>query len=123
MDALTILVVEDTELLRRIYSDKLTQDGYNVLAAADGVEAIQHLRTSHVDLVLLDLIMPRRNGRSVFDEIRKVSFDLPILFCTGYTSQALDKGSLGDADAECIQKPYSPGALLEKIRTHLYRGA
>ncbi|MDP2233861.1 MAG: response regulator, partial [Actinomycetota bacterium] len=70
MSKLTILVVEDTELLRRIYSDKLTQDGYDVLAAGDGFEALNLLRSNKVDLVLLDLIMPRMSGIEALEAIK-----------------------------------------------------
>ena len=58
----TILVVEDTDLLRRMYVDRLTQDGYRVLAAADGLEALNLMRSDVPDLVLLDLIMPMMSG-------------------------------------------------------------
>jgi len=61
----TILVVEDTELLRRMYVDRLTQDGYRVLAAPDGLEALNYMRSDMPDLVLLDLIMPTMSGLEV----------------------------------------------------------
>lgn len=63
----TILVVEDTDLLRRMYVDRLTQDGYRVLAAADGLEALNLMRTDTPDLVLLDLIMPMMSGLEVLE--------------------------------------------------------
>lgn len=67
----TILVVEDTEVLRRMYSDRLESDGYAVLSAADGVEALSVLRTHTPDLILLDLIMPRMSGLEVLDLIKR----------------------------------------------------
>lgn len=77
----TVLVVEDTELLRRIYSDRLTADGYNVLDAADGLEALSTLRSSSVDLVLLDLVLPRVSGLEVLDTVKKDPRlrDIPVL--------------------------------------------
>ncbi len=63
----TVLVVEDTDLLRRMYVDRLTQDGYRVLAAADGLEALNLMRTDIPDLVLLDLIMPMMSGLEVLE--------------------------------------------------------
>ncbi len=68
---MTVLVVEDTELLRRMYSDKLTNDGYRVLAAADGLEALSILRTDTPDLILLDLIMPKMSGLEILEIIKK----------------------------------------------------
>jgi len=67
----TVLVVEDTELLRRMYSDRLTQDGYRVLLAADGLEALSILRSDTPDLILLDLVMPKMSGLEVLDLLKK----------------------------------------------------
>lgn len=69
--AMTVLVVEDTELLRRMYCDSLTQQGYRVLSASDGLEALSVLRTDTPDLILLDLIMPKMGGLEVMDLIKK----------------------------------------------------
>lgn len=69
--AMTVLVVEDTELLRRMYADSLTQQGYRVLSASDGLEALSVLRTDTPDLILLDLIMPKMGGLEVIDLLKK----------------------------------------------------
>ena len=69
--AMTVLVVEDTELLRRMYCDKLTQEGYRVLGAADGLEALSLLRGDTPDLILLDLIMPKMSGLEILDLIKR----------------------------------------------------
>ena len=66
-----VLVVEDTELLRRMYSDRLELDGLSVTTAADGLEALSILRTSTPDLILLDLVMPRMSGIEVLEVIKK----------------------------------------------------
>lgn len=65
-----ILVVEDTDLLRRMYTDRLTQDGYRVLSAADGLEALSLLRNETPDLILLDLIMPKVGGLEVLERLQ-----------------------------------------------------
>lgn len=65
----TILVCEDTELLRRMYHDRLAADGYDVVDAPDGMEAVAALRSGRVDLVVLDLIMPRMGGIEVLEAI------------------------------------------------------
>ncbi len=67
----TILVIEDTELLRRMYSDRLEQEGYRVLTAPDGAEALTILRSNAPDLILLDLLMPRMSGLEVLDLIKQ----------------------------------------------------
>jgi len=68
--ARTVLVAEDTEGTLRLLERLLRDAGYNVLTAADGVEAIRVIRESHPDLVVLDLLMPRRTGFDVLREIR-----------------------------------------------------
>lgn len=67
----TVLVVEDTELLRRIYADRLTADGYDVVTAADGLEALAALRAGSIDLILLDLVLPRLSGIEVLETVQK----------------------------------------------------
>jgi DNA-binding response OmpR family regulator len=68
---MTVLVVEDTELLRRMYTDKLTAEGYRTLSAADGLEALSILRSDTPDLILLDLIMPKMSGLEVLELVKK----------------------------------------------------
>lgn len=66
----TILVVEDTELLRRMYADSLSRDGYDAQTAADGAEALTWLASGTPDLILLDLIMPRMGGLEVLERVK-----------------------------------------------------
>lgn len=66
----TILVVEDTQLLRSMYADRLTQDGYKVVVAADGLEALGLMRSTELDLILLDLIMPVMSGLEVLEHMQ-----------------------------------------------------
>lgn len=66
----TVVVVEDTQLLRQMYADRLTQDGYRVLVAADGLEALSLIRGEVPDLILLDLIMPVMSGLEVLERIQ-----------------------------------------------------
>lgn len=66
-----VLVVEDTELLRRMYRDRLAQDGYEVADAADGIAALELLRDNTFDVILLDLIMPRMGGIQVLEAVKR----------------------------------------------------
>lgn len=79
--ALSVLVVEDTELLRRMYADRLKLDGFNVLTAADGLEAMSALREATPDLILLDLIMPMMSGLEVLERVQSDSRlrNIPVL--------------------------------------------
>jgi CheY-like chemotaxis protein len=67
----SVLVVEDTELLRRIYTDKLSQEGYKVFQAADGLECLNLVRTQTLDLILLDLVMPRMSGLEALEALKR----------------------------------------------------
>lgn len=66
----TVLIVEDTELLRRMYADSLMKDGYDVITATDGLDAMEALRTERPDLILLDLIMPNMGGLEALARVK-----------------------------------------------------
>ncbi len=93
MSASRILVVEDTELLRRMYRDRLVADGFDVLTAGDGQEALATLRTGRMDLMLLDLIMPRMGGLEVLEVMRHdpVLSRIPVVVLTN-----LDEGDAAE---------------------------
>lgn len=120
----TILVVEDTELLRRIYTDKLTQEGYRVLQAGDGLEAINTLRAESVDLVLLDLVMPRMSGLEAMDSLKRDprTKDIPIIILSNLGQESdMERGmSMGAADY-LIKNSAKPADVSVKIRRTLDR--
>lgn len=100
--ALSVLIVEDTDLLRRMYTDSLKEDGFNVTAAADGLEALSILRTSTPDLILLDLVMPNMSGLEVLEVIKKDDRlrDIPVLILSNPLEDAdMERGlELGAVD-------------------------
>lgn len=114
-----ILVVEDTELLRRIYQDKLASEGYRVLTAGDGLEALAVLRANRVDMVLLDLIMPRMGGLDVLQSMKADprTSDLPVVVLTNLGEESAIKRSLelGAVDY-LIKNQAKPADVAEKIR-------
>ena len=114
----TILVVEDTELLRRIYTDKLSGDGYEVVQAADGLEALNALRTHKIDLILLDLIRPKMSGLEALEAIKADprTRDIPVLILSNLgQEQAVQHGlSLGAIDY-LIKNEAKPADVAEKI--------
>ena len=114
----TILVVDDEEMVRAILRRMLTEFGFSVLMASDGIEAIDLFRERHseIDCILLDLTMPHMSGHETFEEIRKISEKVPVLLTSGYSEQHsieefADKGLSG-----FIQKPLGMAALSEKLR-------
>ncbi len=118
----TILVVEDTDLLRKIYADKLTQEGYEVLAAADGLEALNIIRTENVDLVLLDLIMPKMSGLEALEAMKADprTSAVPVLILSNLGQESdVEKGmSLGAIDY-LIKNEAKPAEVVEKIQAVL----
>lgn len=114
----TILLAEDFPNMRAVTKAILTRFGYRVLEAADGVEALEvfHREAPNIDLVLLDGIMPRKNGLEVFQTIRHTHPRQKILFMTGYIDELASLDQLGDAKITVLQKPVAPSLLLNKIR-------
>jgi CheY-like chemotaxis protein len=114
-----ILVVEDTELLRRIYHDKLAQEGYRVLTACDGLDALSVIHANPVDLILLDLIMPRMGGLDVLENVkadpRTASIPVVILTNLGEESAIERAVELGAVDY-LIKNSAKPADVAEKIR-------
>lgn len=117
----TILIADDEVRMRRVLCDYLHIKGYEVLEAADGVQAVELAERKKVDLVLLDVMMPRMDGFEACQRIRQRS-DVPILMLTarGEEADELNGFSLG-AD-EYIQKPFSLKILLARIEAVLRRG-
>lgn len=118
----TILVTEDTELLRRIYEDKLTQEGYKVLTAADGLDCLNVIRANKVDLVLLDLIMPRMSGLEALEAIKADprTKDVPVIILSNLGQDAdIQRGlDLGASDY-LIKNAAKPADVSAKIAATL----
>jgi PAS domain S-box-containing protein len=114
----TILLAEDNEDIRNFFHDLLTGNGYLVMEAVDGVEAVEQFRQhgDEIQLFLLDVIMPRKNGKEAIDEIRAVKPDAKALFMSGYTADIISRKGILTEGLELISKPFSPHALLAKIR-------
>jgi CheY-like chemotaxis protein len=114
-----ILVVEDTELLRRMYRDRLVQDGYEVADAPDGLAAPSLLRDQHFDLILLDLIMPRMGGIQVLEAVkqdpRTQSIPIVVLTNLGEESTIERAVSLGAVDY-LIKNETRPADVAEKVK-------
>jgi CheY-like chemotaxis protein len=118
----TILVTEDTELLRRIYTDKLTQEGYTVLSAADGLECLNVIRANKVDLVLLDLIMPRMSGLEALEAIKADprTKDVPVIILSNLGQDAdIQRGLAMGASDYLIKNAAKPADVSAKIAATL----
>ena len=114
----TILVAEDEETLRELARTVLEALGYRVVLASNGEEAVSVYEavTGHVDLVILDLIMPRMSGRQAYEQIRAMGGNVPAIFMTGYAALALSGELVGESNAVLIQKPYAVDELCRLVR-------
>ncbi|HEY5513684.1 MAG TPA: PAS domain S-box protein [Geomonas sp.] len=117
----TILVVEDDPMVRHLVDSVLKSFGYSVILAESGEEALEMFEANWrtIDLALLDVIMPRMNGRQVCEALRQRSPQLKVLFLTGYTADLIqDKGILVDG-IDLLLKPAQPAELAKKVREML----
>lgn len=117
----TILVAEDEQDVRNMLLRILTSEGYNVFAASDGVEA-EKLFTEHedaIDLVMLDAIMPRRNGKEVYEILKAKYPNLPFIFISGHTPVTIGADFIASEEIRLIRKPFSTDQLLWEVRNVL----
>jgi two-component system, cell cycle sensor histidine kinase and response regulator CckA len=114
----TVLIAEDEAAVRKITTSVLEQFGYHVVAAADGEEAIRLFREHPglIHLVMIDVVMPGKDGRAVYEEIMRLRPDTRVLFTSGYTADFISSKGLLDKGVPFISKPVSPRDLLIKIK-------
>jgi PAS domain S-box-containing protein len=113
-----ILLVDDEEPMREFTTDILEEDGYKVLTAADGFEAIEIYKQRHQDIVvvILDLMMPGMDGGQTFLELKKINEDVKAIFCTGYASDSVIAQLLLEENIPAIQKPFRCDELKNVVR-------
>lgn len=114
----TVLLVEDEDMVRKLASELLEENGYIVLEANGGEEAIT-LGKSHtepIDLLITDVVMPKFSGKQVAEQLRAIHPETKVLFMSGYTDEAIVHHGIVDSGIAFIQKPFSERALAQKIR-------
>jgi PAS domain S-box-containing protein len=114
----TILLVEDEDVVRGLARRILEQAGYSVVAAARADEALRFCaeHAEEVDLLLTDVVMPEMSGKDLADKLSSQLPDLKMLFMSGYTDEAIVHHGVLDSSVEFIQKPFTPAALIKKVR-------
>jgi PAS domain S-box-containing protein len=117
----TILVAEDDEAVRNLTSSMLEQFGYTVIQAKDGETAVNKFMENRdkVQLLLLDVLMPKKNGKEVYEKIRIFEPDIKALFLSGYTADIMHQKGLIDKGVNFILKPVPMNNLLRKVRAIL----
>lgn len=114
----TILVAEDDVALRALAVTVLRHYGYRVIEAVDGMDALTKVmeNKNSIDLVLLDGIMPKMNGKIAWQEIKALNPGIKAIFMSGYAEDVFTKDGIPEGEAIFIQKPLPPSVLIRKIR-------
>lgn len=115
-----ILIAEDEAKLRYVVSGYLKSEGYHVVEAEDGEDALDKFYSDNFSLVLLDIMMPKRDGLEVCAEIRKLS-DVPIIMLTARNTEFDELNGFQHGADEYISKPFSPKILVTRVKSILKR--
>jgi CheY-like chemotaxis protein len=120
----TVLVAEDDAEVRTLARAILEQAGYTVIEAADGANAVDRFREqgSRIDLAILDVMMPVKNGREAYREIRDLRPGAQVLFISGYTTDVIRKWDLQGDAVHFLLKPFTATRLLGVVRALVEHG-
>ena len=115
-----MLLVEDEVEVRQFAVRALKRQGYEVMEAADGVEALELMRANpgKIDIVVSDVVMPEMDGPTLFKELRKDNPLIKVIFVSGYPNEAF-RETLGTEDFAFLPKPFSLPQLAEKVKEEL----
>lgn len=119
----TILVAEDNGAVRNLVINILRSYGYVTIEAEDGAEAIAQFEANpRISLLILDSVMPKMNGREVYDAVQRTKPDIKVIFTSGYTRDVFQGKGIEDEKFNFLHKPMSPSVLLRKVREVLDEG-
>ena len=121
----TILVVEDEEIVRDLVCAVLTEEGYHVLCADSGFEAIRTAGDfdGPIHLLVSDVIMPQMNGPEVAAQLNRTRPEIKVLYVSGYSDNDLGRNHVMDESFDLLQKPFTPQALARKVYSVIREGA
>lgn len=114
----TILVAEDEPNVREVIKTVLEEFGYKVIEAVDGKDAIEKFMENkdRVQLILLDVVMPKKSGKEAYIEIRKIRPNIKAIFISGYEKDVVHKKGIWEKELNLLSKPISPQELLKKVK-------
>jgi PAS domain S-box-containing protein len=114
----TILVAEDDDFIRTLIREVLEVYGYSIIEASDGEEAIAQFEAhkERINLLMLDVIMPKKNGKIVYESIKAIQPDMKALFVSGYTADIIHKKGFFEKGLNFLSKPIVPVELAIKVR-------
>lgn len=116
----TIMLVEDEPRIRKLISDYLLREGFDIVEASNGKEALDIFNTMNLDLIILDVMMPILDGFSVCKEIRKIS-TVPIIILTAKAEEEDELLGYDIGSDDYVTKPFSPKILVAKVKALLKR--
>lgn len=114
----TILLVEDEDAMRSLTRYILQIQGYDVLEARDGEDAllVAERHRGHIQLLMTDVVMPRMGGRRLVERLAQTQPRVKVLLLSGYTDDAVVRHGVLEAEVAFLQKPFTPSALASKVR-------
>jgi signal transduction histidine kinase len=120
----TVLVVEDEDIVRELVCEVLEEQGYNVICARDGVEAMNMAAEFDgiIHLLVTDVIMPHMNGHELAGKLSSLRPDMKVLYVSGYSDNDIGDHGVLDPRFELLQKPFTPQTLARKIRDVIREG-
>lgn len=117
---MTILVVDDELLIRKVIREYLESENYKVLEAENGLDALRVLTSNKVDLIILDIMMPKMDGFTCLEEIRKTK-DTPVIMLSAMKEETDKLNSFNLGVDDYVTKPFSPKELIARVKAHLKR--
>lgn len=117
-----ILIVEDDEALMEMYKMKFLEEGFDVIAAEDGLDGLETAKKNVPDIILLDIILPKIDGFSVLEELKKdaKTKDAPVILLSNLGQDSdKEKGKNMGAIDYCVKADLTPMQLVEKVRSYL----
>ena len=119
----TIILAEDESQVRKSMTSILQKNGYKIIEAVNGEDAVRKFKENRdtVSLILLDVIMPVKNGREAYEEIKSIDPGVKTIFMSGYTDDKISRKGILEEGFDFISKPINPDTLMRKIRDGLDR--
>lgn len=117
----TILLIDDNEIVRSIGEDMMMSLGYTVVTKSDGIEGLEYFKKykDEIDVVILDMVMPRMGGGQAYEEMRKIDEKVMVVIASGYSLNREGKHLLEKGAREFVQKPFDMGQLSRALHNIL----
>ena len=115
-----VLIIDDEKLIRDVIKTYCVNEGYEVLEAENGLDALNILANSKVDAIVLDIMMPKMDGFACLEEIRKTK-DIPVIMLSAMKEETDKLNSFNLGVDDYVTKPFSPKELIARVKAHLKR--